>query len=347
VLRVLHLVGSAQSEFMADLSRLYARDCLETVGDPERYEPLIAHVDPDGSWRFPADLDDPALSAASRFELPLALGRIAARGIDVMVPHMFCLPGMTTYRALFDALGIRYVGNRPTTMALGAHKARAKAIVAGAGVDVARGELLRSGERTTLPLPVVVKPVAGDNSDGLTLVREAGQLPQAIAAAAGEDGSALVEQYVPLGREVRCGILERRGELTVLPLEEYAVSEAGKPIRDAGDKLRRDNAGELELVAKQRSHAWTVDPADPICTAVAMAALACHEALGCRHYSLFDFRITPDGRPIFLEAGLYCSFARQSVLATMACAAGIDTPELFAQAVATATSTAPIERSRS
>ena len=62
-------------------------------------------------------------------------------------------------------------------------------------------------------------------------------------------------------------------------------------------------------------------------------ARKCHAALGCRHYSLFDFRIDPDGKPWFLEAGLYCSFARQSVICTMAQAAGVDPPELFRRAI--------------
>jgi len=62
-------------------------------------------------------------------------------------------------------------------------------------------------------------------------------------------------------------------------------------------------------------------------------ARACHRALGCRHYSLFDVRVDPDGRPWFLGAGLYCSFAVQGVVATMARAAGISLPELSAAAL--------------
>ena len=63
------------------------------------------------------------------------------------------------------------------------------------------------------------------------------------------------------------------------------------------------------------------------------AALACHRALGCRHYSLFDFRVDPAGRVWFLEASPYCSFARASVVAVMAAAAGIGVGDLFATAV--------------
>jgi len=56
-------------------------------------------------------------------------------------------------------------------------------------------------------------------------------------------------------------------------------------------------------------------------------------ALRCRHYSLFDFRIDPSGQPWFLEAGLYCSFARKSVISVMAKAAGIPLDDLFATAI--------------
>jgi len=49
--------------------------------------------------------------------------------------------------------------------------------------------------------------------------------------------------------------------------------------------------------------------------------------------SLFDFRIDPTGRPVFLEASLYCSFAPSSVLAVMAAAGGIALDDLLATAV--------------
>lgn len=63
------------------------------------------------------------------------------------------------------------------------------------------------------------------------------------------------------------------------------------------------------------------------------AARLAYQALGCRHYGLFDFRIDPDGNPWFLEAGLYCSFAPGSVIAVMAAGTGVDVGELFAGAL--------------
>ena len=331
--RVLHLVGSAESDFLADLSRLYAQDCLNATADPTRYEFHIAYVTPDLQWRFPDGLGPEAIASTTPMLLGDALQHITGLGVDVVIPQMFCLPGMTSYRALFDVMGIPLVGNGADVMALTADKAHAKAVVAAAGVAAPRGEVLRKGDRPTLPPPAVVKPVDGDNSLGVTLVRRQEDYDDALTAAFAHSGRALVESFVPLGREVRCGILERDGQLVALPLEEYDVDSTTKPIRNHDDKISRGSDGDLNLVAKEATRAWMVDPEDPITRRVWEVAKKCHLALGCRDYSLFDFRIDPSGQPWFLEAGLYCSFAEKSVIPMMAKAAGIPLDELFRTAV--------------
>ncbi|KAA0022271.1 D-alanine--D-alanine ligase family protein [Antrihabitans cavernicola] len=327
---VLHLAGSASSEFLCDLSRLYAADCVKAAADEDRYKFSIAYVTPDGLWRFPTDLGRDAIDAADPYEPADAVRQLVNSRIDVVVPQMFCVPGMTTYRALFDLLAIPYVGNTPAVMALGANKALARAVVGAAGVDVPTGQVVTRGERVSIPAPAVVKPVDGDNSVGLAFVGDADAYDAALAAAFEYCDDVLVESYVELGREVRCGIVVRDGELLCLPLEEYRVT---KRVRDHEDKISRDRNGDLSLVAKVRDRAWIVDPRDPVTKRVWEAARKCHAALGCRDYSLFDFRIDPTGNPWFLEAGLYCSFAENSVIAMMASAAGIPLNALFGTAI--------------
>ncbi len=333
-LRVLHLAGSAVSDFYAALSRLYAQDCLISTADPNRYEFQVAYVTPDGRWRFPADLGRAAIAAAEPMPLAGAVARLVALEVDVMIPQMFCVPGMTYYRGLFDLLDIPYIGNPPDVMALGVDKAKAKAVVAGAGVRVPAGEVLRRGARPVLDPPVVIKPLDGDNSVGLTLVRNRADYGAALETAFAHSDDVLVETYIELGREVRCGIVVRDGELVCLPLEEYRLDAARTPIRNHEDKISQTGSGELQLVAKESSKAWIVDVRDPLTARVWDVAKKCHVALGCRQYSLFDFRIDPAGQPWFLEAGLYCSFARQSVIPMMAAAAGISLPDLFQTALA-------------
>jgi D-alanine-D-alanine ligase len=325
----MYLVGSAVDDFHADLSRLYAGDCLTAQGKSAHHVAAIAYVTPDGKWRFPSDLSATAIAQARILSVAEALNHIRALGVDAVIPQMFCIPGMTTYRALFDKLGIPYLGNRSDVMAVGANKTMTRCTVAAAGVRVPAAELLGPGERPALPYPLVVKPVDTDNSVGVSLARHPDEFDAAARRAFAHSGAALVEAYVDLGREVRCGIIVRDGELVCLPLEEYAMDARDKPIRTREDKLARTADGDLYLVAKDRTKSWIVDEDDPITHRVWDVARRCHRALGCRHYSLFDFRIDPDGEPWFLEAGLYCSYSPSSVLAVMAAARGIEVDELF------------------
>ncbi len=336
MIRVLHLVGSPTSDFHAGLSVLYARDALGLTAASPHYEPVLAYVSPDGRWCFPTDLSPDSIAAVQSLDAGAAIGQLAGMGIDVALPQLFCLPGMTTYRGLFEVLGIPFVGNTARTMTMAADKPSAKALVAAAGVAVPAGEVLRPGLSPTVVPPAVVKPADSDNSLGVTLVRNDREYGAALASAHEQSDRAMVETFVPLGREVRCGVVARGPELVCLPLEEYGVDPYSKPVRLAADKLRRDSRGDLELVAKDAAHAWIVGPDDPVTHDVWDAALACHRALDCRHYSLFDFRIDPDGRPWFLEASLYCSYARQSVIPVMARSAGIELDELLDLGVAAA-----------
>ena len=327
---VLHLVGSPVDEFNAELSRLYAGGCLQALDG--QYEHHIAYVAPGGVWRFPAALAE--YNQGPEYSQKAALAVIADLGIDVVVPQMFCAPGMTQYRAIFDDLDIPLIGNPAEVMAIAQDKAVAREVVAAAGVPVPAGVVVVDDAPVELPLPVVVKPVGADNSVGVSLVQSRDQYRGAVHSALQYGGAALVESYIELGREVRCGIVVREGELVCLPLEEYAVDAMAKPIRGRSDKLERTIGGELYLVAKDDSRAWIVPEDDPVTARVWDVARRCHRALGCRHYSLFDFRVDPDGQPWFLEAGPYCSFAPTSVIAVMAAAAGVPVAQLFADALA-------------
>ena len=250
-----------------------------------------------------------------------------------MIPQMFCLPGMTSYRALFDVLGVPYVGNPPTVMATAADKAMTRAIVAAAGVAVPSGEVRAAGRLADAGAAGRRQAGRCRQLGGCHAGADPADMPQALEHALAHGDSALVESYVELGREVRCGIVVRDGELVCLPLEEYAVDTVTKPVRDERDKLGRTADGQLYLVAKDAAHAWIVPTDDPITDRVADAARRSHVAMGCRHYSLFDFRIDPQGQPWFLEAGPYCSYAPTSVIAVMAAAAGMDVTDLFDSAL--------------
>ena len=332
--RILHLVGSPTDNFFCELSTLYASGCIEALWDPARYTFIIAYVTPDGLWRFPAALDPHAIAAAPPRNLGQALAFLANERIDAALPQMFCSVGMTHYRALLELLEIPYLGNQPAQMALTVDKALTKTIVAAAGVPVPQGQLLRRGDAATRAPPSIVKPNHSDNSEGVTLVTAVQGYAAALEDAFAYGDTVIVEDYIELGREVRCGLITQGGDLVCLPLEEYAVDEVARPIRTRADKLKRGAGNDLIFAAKSAAESWIVDLDDPIHQRIWPLARRCHDALGCRQYSLFDFRIDREGNPWFLEAGLYCAYSPKSVLAAMAAAMGVPIQAFFAQSLA-------------
>ena len=328
---VLFLVGSSTTAEMQELSELYARGAMEALGP--HHDLGVLHHAPDGSWRHGRTLG--AAKAGRPLTLAQAVAAVSEARYDVALPQMFCPFGMTAGRALLELMDLPFVGNTPDAMALTVDKAKARAVAAAAGLNVPEGCVASRGcVPEDLPaFPVIVKPVAGDNSEGLSLVEH----PDALfAALARVDGEALIERFIPPGRELRCGVIERNGALLCLPPEEYPVG-GERPIRTKSDKLARTDTGALMLAAKTQEAAWIVEPDDPATPALHEAALQAYRALGCRHYGLFDFRVDDAGTPWFLEAGLYCSFSPQSVVAVMAEAAGIPLPALFAELARAAT----------
>ena len=321
-LRVLHLVGSATDDFYCDLSRMYAQSCVQSTVNPSRYSFIIAYITPDRRWRFPKSLSREDIDAAQLLSVSEAIQTLLKEKIDVAIPYMYCYSGMTTYRSLLDLLQIPYVGNTPAVMAISSDKAKARAIASAAGIRVPEGQVLRRGETSQLPLPVVVKPTKADNSLGVTLVRCKEDYAIALERAFTYSEEVLVERFIELGREVRCGIVVQNGEPVCLPLKEYRMDAERQPIRAYENKLQRNDQGDIELAAKDSIDAWAVEADDPDVARVWAAARQCHRALGCRHYSLFDFRIDPEGQPWFIEAGLYSSFGPGSILTSMMDAAG-------------------------
>ncbi|MEL7332039.1 MAG: D-alanine--D-alanine ligase [Cyanobacteria bacterium J06560_2] len=347
-LHVLHLIGSSTNLFYSDLSKLYAAECLQAMAETRRYTFLIACVTPDGIWRFPRSLEPSDITAAQPMTIAPAIQFLARQKIDVAIPQMFCFSGMTDYRALLRLLDIPYIGNAPFQMALTADKAKTKAIVAAAGVKVPKGELLSRGDSPSVLPPAIVKPNCADNSEGVSLVVNPTEYAEALATGFDYSEQVIVEDFIGLGREVRCGIVVKGSELVCLPLEEYFVDKETQPIRTHAHKLKHTATGShsnsLSFAAKDPTKSWIVSIDDPVTAGVWAAAKKCHQALGCEHYSLFDFRIDEAGQPWFIEAGLYCSFSPKSVLVTMMAAAGVSLVDFFESALEQVTMTRQHQR---
>ncbi len=308
-LRVLHLVGSAVSDFYYQLSLLYAREVLQL---PD-VQPIYAVVHPNRQWQLGSSLD----SLSEQQPLTALLSQLP--DVDLVVPHMFCLPGMTSYRSLFeDILGLPLVGSRANCTALAANKSQTRDVVAAAGVRVAQAQQIRQGDPLRMEPPFIIKPNSEDNSLGVTLVNHPDESDTALRVAFEFDDVLLAEEFIP-GRELRVAVIERDHRLYCPALIEYSVT-SDNPIRTVNDKLQLRADGSPE---KQPDKPIVA----PVCPAVVTSELReqledmakrAHQALGCRDYSLYDVRVHAEtGEPYMLEAGLFWGFSRISMISRM------------------------------
>merc|ERR1719201_1498128 len=294
----------------------YARQMLEGASDDatkNAFEFQFAVILPGGAWCIVPDLDQQTIDAAPKLSHGEALTALAASDFDACVPHMFCWPGYTSYRALMDLLGVPLVGCSPECMALITDKAQAKAVAAAAGVPVPEGELLRSPDQVpTVPFPFVLKPCCEDNSMGISKVENAEELPAALAEAFKFDSAVVCERFIPLGREIRTAVVEdANGEPSImLPTVEYSLT-AEHPMRTSTDKITVDDKGlpdAEKFFATNREEApeyrRSICPApldEALSAKLADASKLAHKALRCRDFSIFDFRVDPDGEVFMLE----------------------------------------------
>jgi D-alanine-D-alanine ligase len=310
LLSVLHLVGSCVSDFYYKLSVIYAQEVVQPAGVLSHY--LVVH--PDGFWQLGLSLEN--LSE----KMPLQEMIAQLPKVDVVVPHMFCFPGMTSYRAFFeDLLNLPVVGSRADCTALTTNKAQTRSIVSAAGVLVAKAQQLHQGEILTMQPPFVVKPNSEDNSMGVTLVWNESQIETALRSGFEFDDTLLIEDYIP-GRELRVGVIERDGKLYVPPAIEYLLTK-DNPIRTLNDKLGTQSDGMLTRQPVNIACPANVTP--ELFEKLADAAKRSHLALGSRDYSLYDFRIhSQTQEPYLLESCSFWSFTNPSVLSQMLVADG-------------------------
>lgn len=321
--RILHLAGSTKNDFYFDLGVTYCRQCDACPDiDRETYEFFFAIVHIDATWSFPQTLDKVAISESTRYSEKDAIQKILDLKIDGMVPHMFCMDGVTYYRSLFDKMGIPFVGSKEHTVLKAIDKGITKEALKTGGVQVPGGEVLIQGKneypKEKIDFPCIVKPCNEDNSFGLSLVKKEEDLPKAIEYAFDYSKRILVDQYIA-GREIRVAVIEENdGSLTALPKLEYFVDEirtTEKKYAIKDGKLTDNPQADVKQEGDRQCPA-TLTP--ELERRIDEQAKKAHKVLKCTHYSLWDMRIDEDGQPFILEGCLFCSFSPLSVIPSIA-----------------------------
>lgn len=131
----------------------------------------------------------------------------------------------------FDMLGIPYTTCDALTSSITMNKGYTKAIVDGIeNLNIAKSvQIFKDGNfdikqiKADLQLPYFVKPNSGGSSIGMSKVKRADDLEEAIEKAFKEDNQILIEEFVS-GREFSIGAFKSQGEIIVLPTTEVIPS---------------------------------------------------------------------------------------------------------------------------
>ena len=166
-------------------------------------------------------------------------------------------------------------------------------------------------------LPCFVKANKSGSSFGISKVYHKEDLAEAIAVAFKEDDEILIESFLD-GTEVSVGVINFKGEITVLPITEI-VSE-----NDFFDYEAKYEGKSQEITPARITEAQK--------EAVSKEAKRIYEILKLEGFSRSEF-IFHDGLPHFIEVNTTPGLSEQSILPQQALCAGISLEALFENAI--------------
>jgi D-alanine-D-alanine ligase len=219
-----------------------------------------------------------------------------------------------TVQGFFELLGIPHTGSGVRGSSNAMDKDTAKRLCLAAGIPTADWLMVPADPDEVngrLGYPLVVKPNKEGSTVGLTVVKSASALAEAIGTASKYDDEVMLEKFIP-GRELTVGILGDRA---------LAVGEIFPKRGEIFDYESKYQPGGAEEVF----------PADltPEQTArIQDLGLRTHRALKLRDYSRVDFRMDPSGGLWVLEANTLPGMTATSLLPQSAAAMRISFPEL-------------------
>lgn len=254
--------------------------------------------------------------------------------------------------AALDLLKLPYTGGPAETLWSTHDKARAKFLLAAAGLPAAAGwKILAAGPAPSSdevsqqcgtgplgPGPWFVKPAAQDASLGIghdSVVTDRSKLLDQIEQVRKRFGDVLVEPYLA-GREFNVSVIDcferqKSGTPRVLPLAEVNFARGG--------------ANEWPIVTydakwSPESRDWNSTPVtcpadvdEPLAQRLRTYARGAFCELGCRDYARVDFRVDADGNPWILEVNANPDLSPSAGFARSLLAGGIQYDEFACRLV--------------
>jgi D-alanine-D-alanine ligase len=227
-----------------------------------------------------------------------------------------------TVQGLLDLLNIPYQGSGVLGSAIAMNKIASKQLYEQSGLPVPPYLVIRKGDRVNpetcirmLGMPLVIKPVSGGSSIGVSIVRSEESFREALKTAFAHDNSVLIESFID-GIEITGGVIGNE-KLKALPIIEIVPDKKFEFF----DYTAKYTTGATKEICPAR-----IDEALSL-KAQTFAKMA-HKALFCRGYSRTDMILA--GKDIFiLETNTIPGMTANSLLPIAAKTAGMSFSELL------------------
>jgi D-alanine-D-alanine ligase len=216
-----------------------------------------------------------------------------------------------TVQGLLDLLHIPYQGSGVLGSSLAMNKAATKLMYEKAGIPVPPYVIYNR----QLGMPLVVKPVVGGSSVGMSIVREVSDLQGAVEKAFEFDTAVMVEGYID-GVELTGGVIGN-SDLEAFPLIEIIPDQE----HDFFDYEAKYTSGITQEICPAR-----ID--EELTLQAQTLAKKSHQALFCRGYSRTDL-ILKDRDMYVLETNTIPGMTATSLLPQAAQAAGLSFTKLL------------------
>lgn len=225
----------------------------------------------------------------------------------------------------FDLIGLKYSCCGVLAASLTFNKFVCNRYLQAFGANIAQSVLLRKEQAyqadqiiATVGLPCFVKSNVGGSSFGVTKVKEASQLNDAIAIAFKEGEEVIIESFLQ-GTEITCGMYKTHNKTVVFPITEVVT----------------DNEF-FDYDAKYNGQVKEITPArisDELTAEVQRQTAKYYDVLGCKGIVRIDYIISPDGVPHVLEANTTPGMTPTSFIPQQVRAAGLDIKDVMADII--------------
>lgn len=286
--------------------------------DKERYNVWLIDVHErrftyrDGGKEYPMDLNDFSLTVESE-KMEFDYAYVMIHGTPGEDGHI---------QGYLEMMGVPFSSCDMVSSVITFDKETTKRAVADTGVGLAKGILLREEDWVApdaivaeLGLPLFVKPNASGSSCGVTKVKSAEELPEAIFKAFDESSEVLVEEFIA-GREMACGVLVTAEKEYLFPITEIVAKN------EFFDYEAKYTAGMSDEITP-------ADITPEIAEKLHEMTLAAYKACRCKGLARVDFIVTPEGEPYMIEINTIPGMSAGSIVPKQIRAAGMTMTEIL------------------